>query len=196
LRSACGPSGTRRIDAKVARDGQNVFDAKCARCHGHYSGPNGERRISYRERVVSVKSVRTDSARLDAVTPEFVRAANSFALTRGVTEVVPSGGYVPPVLIDVWARGLFGHAGQWPSIAFMALPEQQRPRRFVVEAGSTYDLEALGTRFRPAKDGESVEAGSYLQDATVVGYGTQGHAYLADLEPAARAAVIEYLKTL
>ncbi len=184
------------IDERRARDGQNVFDAKCARCHGHYSGPDGARRISYREQVVSVKSVRTDPARLDAVTPEFVAAANSLDFARGVTEVAPTGGYVPPVLIHVWARGLFGHAGQWPSIAFMALPEAERPQRFVVEAGGAYDLAGLGTRYRGATAGEQVEAGSYVQDATVVGYGTQGHSYLADLEPDARTALIEYLKTL
>ena len=38
--------------------------------------------------------------------------------------------------------------------------------------------------------------GPLAQDASVVGLGTQGHSYLADLDAAAQSVLIEYLKTL
>lgn len=184
------------LDEALARRGQDTFDARCANCHGHYSGPSGERRISYAERVIPVQQVGTDRARLDAVSDQFVKAANALPLARGLAEVVPTGGYVPPVLLDVWARGVYGHAGQWPSVAFLALPEDERPQRFIVDAEAAYDLEGLGTRYRLAAPGADVGPGSYLQDATRPGYGTGGHPYLSDLDATSRRAVLEYLKTL
>ena len=41
----------------------------------------------------------------------------------------------------VWARGLLGHAGQWPSLAVLATKPAQRPSRFVVHGEAPLDLE-------------------------------------------------------
>ena len=109
------------IDAPLAQHGREVFDGRCAKCHGYYAAEGPQPRVRYRERIVPVDVVGTDSARLDAVTPQFVAAANGVALARGVTTVAATGGYVPPVLLDVWARGTYGHIGQWPSIEVMAM---------------------------------------------------------------------------
>src|SRR5262249_49417766 len=105
-----------------------------------------------------------------------------------------SGGYVPPVLTSVWARAPFGHAGQWPSLAVLATPPDERVSRWsqvVFDLDGTYDLVDVGVPHHPARDApgpfELVVDGGAISPL--------GHPFLADLGPDARA-VIEYLKTL
>ncbi|HEY1692926.1 MAG TPA: hypothetical protein VGG39_12235 [Polyangiaceae bacterium] len=180
-----------RIDAALAQHGHDVFVRRCARCHGRYEEGGA---VAYRERVVPVEEVGTDPAREAAVTPAFVDAANAVSIARGITRVAATGGYVPPPLVDVWARGPYGHAGQWPSLRVMATPPAARPQRYVVAPDAAYDLDAVGVRTR-ASGGAPPGPGEYLYDASAPGLGVEGHPYLADLGPDA-PAVIEYLKGL
>lgn len=200
----------RRIEASLTAHGKTVFEARCAQCHGFYVDHGDEMRVSYRERVIPKETVGTDPARADAVTPAFVEASNALPLTRGYTRVHATGGYVPPVLLDVWARGLFGHAGQWPSLEVLATPPGERPRAFVVDPNGFYDLDRVGVRYEAVTlvDGSPyhvvqgklvprpLQRGEYLYDGQKPGYRPDGHSFLADLPPSDRAAVIEYLKTL
>jgi mono/diheme cytochrome c family protein len=182
------------IDAGRADRGRSVFDATCAKCHGSYAPDGPLPRVRYREKVVPVDVVGTDPARESAVTPAFVDAANGVALARGVTTVAATGGYVPPVLLDVWARGTFGHVGQWPSIEVMARRPEDRPKRFVVDLDAPYDVEHMGLRWTDAAGAPA--AHGYVYDGTTPGYSPSGHRFLCDLPPDDRRAVIEYLKTL
>jgi hypothetical protein len=187
------------IDAALAHRGESVFEGTCAKCHGYYSreGPHG--RVRYRERVVPITMVGTDGARLDAVTPEFVAAANAATLAHGVTTVAKTAGYIPPVLLDVWARGQYGHIGQWPSIDVLATRPEDRPQTFVVELNAPYDLERMGHRWRQLVDSREklvLGPGEYVYDARKAGYGNEGHRFLCDLPADDRRAVVEYLKTL
>ncbi|AKV01896.1 hypothetical protein AKJ09_08559 [Labilithrix luteola] len=114
------------------------------------------------------------------------------------------------MLLDVWARGLFGHAGQWPSLEVLATPPAERPRAFVVDPDGLYDLDRVGVRYEAVTLVEGapyhvvqgrlalrpLQRGEYLYDGQKPGYRPDGHAFLADLPPADRTAVIEYLKTL
>jgi mono/diheme cytochrome c family protein len=184
------------VDAALAERGHAAFDATCARCHGFYAPPGGPQpRLRYRERVVPAALVGTDPARMEAVTPAFVAAANSVPLARGVSTVGATGGYIPPVLLDVWARGTYGHIGQWPSIEVMAMKPDERPRRFAVDVDAPYDLAKLGSRWTPLREGEKPARG-YAYDGALPGYGVEGHRFLSDLPPEDRRAVLEYLKTL
>ncbi len=186
-----------KVDARLASEGQRAFTSKCAECHGHYvDHGGGEMRVSYKERVVPQAMVGTDPARADAVTPSFAEVANAMPLTQGLTRVAPTGGYVPPVLLDVWARGLYGHAGQWPSLEVMATPPDQRPALFVVDTEGRYDLGRVGVRYEAVKKARALRPGEYLYDGTKPGASVIGHPYLADLPADSRRAVIEYLKTL
>src|SRR5262249_6953884 len=108
------------IDRALAEEGRAHFDAKCAPCHGTYE-PDGRVR-RWVERVVPVATVGSDRARADAVTDDFVRAANEPSLSHGLVEARKTGGYVPPVLTSIWARAPYGHAAQWPSLAYLATP--------------------------------------------------------------------------
>jgi mono/diheme cytochrome c family protein len=179
------------IDESLTAEGRDLFIVNCAPCHGYYDGKGG---LEYHETVVPLVKVGTDPARADAVTEAFVQAANAIPLASGVSRVRRTGGYVPPPLLDVWARGTFGHAGQWPSLRVVATPPAGRPRRFVVRPDATYDLEAVGVATRKA-DGSPLTTGEYVFDGDEPGLGVAGHPFLADLGPGA-TAVIEYLKTL
>jgi hypothetical protein len=179
------------IDRTLAAKGKQLFEDNCEHCHGTYAADGHV--DEYTEQVVPLADVHTDPARVRAPTESFERAANDPALTRGYTRFTRSTGYVPPVLTNVWARAPYGHAGQWPSLAFMATPPDARATRFVVDLGAPYDLSTVGVAVVPASS--AIPATGYAQDATQPGFSVAGHPFLADLGPDARA-VIEYLKTL
>ena len=172
------------IDRALAARGKELFGDACEHCHGTY-GPDG-RVTDYSEQIVPIEDVRTDPARMIAATASFERAANDPALTRGYTRFRRSSGYVPPILTNVWARGPYGHVGQWPSLAVIAMPPERRPTKFTVDYAGLYDLTNVGI---------AVGTAGYAYDATRPGFSVGGHPFLADLGPDARA-VIEYLKTL
>jgi hypothetical protein len=198
------------VDAALAGHGKQVFESRCAGCHGFYVAHGDEMRVSYRERVIPKEVVGTDPARVDAITPSYVEAANDVPLVHGHARVRNTGGYVPPVLLDVWARGLFGHAGQWPSLEALATPPGDRPRAFVVDTNGLYDLDRVGVRYevvkmvagapQRAEHGKLVprplKRGEYLYEGEKAGYRVEGHPFLSDLPERDRRAVIEYLKTL
>lgn len=187
-----------KIDRALADRGHAVFDAKCAGCHGTYSGDAGAQRSTYVERVVPRAMIGTDDARLAAVTPDLVAAANAVPITRGLTRVDATDGWVPPVLIDLWARGLYGHAGQWPTLDVLAMKPDERPRLFVVSTDAPYDLDRLGSRWRATSplDATPLAPGEYVWDASAAGCAVGGHPFLSDLSESDRRAVLEYAKLL
>jgi hypothetical protein len=182
------------VDTKLAQRGNAIFERQCAHCHGYYIDHGDEKRVSYKERVVKLADIGTDPARVNAVSPDFVKTSNEYPLTRGYTRVENTGGYVPPVLLDIWARGLYGHAGQWPSLEALATPPEQRPTRFLVDTNGLYDLTRVGVRYEVGA--RAPRAGEYVYDGATPGLGVQGHPFLSSLASDDRAAVIEYLKTL
>ena len=149
--------------------------------------------MAYREKVIPIEEVGTDPAREQAVTPAFVEASNAVAIARGRHARRGDGRlHVPPPLVDVWARGPYGHAGQWPTLHVMAMAPKTRPRHFVVAPDGAYDLEAVGVRTRSI-DASPPTGSEYVYDADAGGLGVDGHPFLADLGGDA-AAVIEYLE--
>lgn len=168
------------IDPRRVARGHALFDEHCAKCHGTYSGG----RVDYEESIAMLGEVGTDPARAAAVTDSFAAAASDPALTRGYTRVEHHDGYVPPVLTNVWMRAPYGHAGQWPSLAYLATPPAQRQVRYAL-ASDIYDLTLVGFPVAPGD--------AWRGDAA--GFSVLGHPFLADLGTEA-ASVIEYLKTL
>lgn len=187
------------IDHALAERGYAVFGHECTRCHGSYGEPGRPRVVSYHEKVVSISTVGTDPARLDAVTDAFVAAAARIPWTKGLVRTRRTGGYVPRPFVDVWARGQYGHNGQWPDLATVATPPDRRPRRYIVDPNAPLDLKRVGQAWRPVPKGETspkLRPGEYLYDGTKPGFGVGGHPFLSELPEADRRAVIEYLKTL
>ena len=185
------PAFPGKIDRGLAERGRALFEERCSDCHGTYAR-DGEP-IEYDESVIALADIGTDPVRANAPTESFEQVANDPALTRGYTKFRRTFGYVPPVLTNVWARAPYGHAGQWPSLAALALPPERRPTKIVLDLDEPYDLAAVGVATRAATSEQ--RAGSYLHDATKPGLSVAGHPFLADLGSDA-AAVIEYLKTL
>ena len=178
------------IDRAKAERGKQLFDQVCADCHGHYTRIAGWGRVvDFDERPIPITDLGTDPARMLAATEDFERAANDPAITRGYTRFRRGTGYVPPVLTNVWARAPYGHAGQWPSLAVIAMPPAQRPTRFHVDLDGLYDLENVGVAMRETPR-------SFQHDASRRGFAVGGHPFLADMGAVDAAAVIEYLKTL
>ena len=187
------------IDRAKAERGRLAFEEACSGCHGSYGALGaGWDRVAYRERIVPRDVVGTDGTRLDAVTDAFVETANAFPWSRGLTHARRTDGWVPRPLVDVWARGLYGHAGQWPDLYVLATPPEERPTRFVVRAAEPFDLTRIGTPWRAVTDGDTPDlaSGEYLYDASTPGLGVEGHPFLSDLAQRDRDAVLEYLKTL
>jgi mono/diheme cytochrome c family protein len=180
------------IDRERAARGRVLFEDNCSRCHGRY-GDDG-RALDYDDAPVAVDEVGTDPARALAVTDSVVAAANDPLVTHGYTRFRKSGGYVAPVLTNVWARAPYGHAGQWPSLATIATPPEQRAARVVYELGAPYDVTRVGIATRAVT--ASVGPGEYVEDSSVPGLSVLGHPFLADLGATDASAVIEYLKTL
>ncbi|HET9992277.1 MAG TPA: hypothetical protein VFQ65_27285, partial [Kofleriaceae bacterium] len=179
------PAFPRPIDRRLADKGKRLFEDQCAHCHGHY-GADG-RAIDYTEQVVPLEDVGTDPARAMAATESFERAANDPALTLGYTKFHRTGGYVPPILTNVWMRGPYGHAGQWPSLAVLATPPAKRVAQ-TVDLAAPYDLVTVGVATMAAAP---IGPEQYRDDPALLA----GHPFLADLGADA-PAVIEYLKTL
>jgi len=169
------------IDAARAERGHAIFLEECSPCHGRYA-PDGHI-VDYREQVVPLRDVETDPARANAVTESFADGAN--AIAGGLTRTRATGGYVPPVLTNVWARAPYGHAGQWQSLAVLATMPEQRATHYGIDPNGLYDLDAIG-----------LPSGPVTIDATKPGFGVGGHPFLAQLGPGDAALVIEYLKTL
>lgn len=181
------------IDRALAATGRTEFEASCAPCHGTYAGDG--RVLRYEERIVPLAAIGTDGARVHAVTEAFVEAANEPSLTHGIVRTRASGGYVPPVLTAVWLRAPYGHAGQWPSLAVLATPPNERPARFAIDLDGEMDLETVGRAIRDPGSGE-LRPGEMLYDGSANGFDVGGHAFLSALGPERARAVIEYLKTL
>jgi mono/diheme cytochrome c family protein len=188
-RPAPRPPFPGKIDRARAKRGQALFVEHCSSCHGSYAADGTI--ADYEEQVVPLETIGTDAARADGLTPDFVRAANTRELTHGIVETRASGGYVPPVLTNIWARAPYGHLGQWPTLAFLATPPAKRATRYAIDLDAPLDLDAVGVRVVP----EST-AGAYVHDGTRPGLGVAGHPFLAELGAADAALVIEYLKTL
>jgi mono/diheme cytochrome c family protein len=180
-----------KLDRGLAERGRVLFEQRCADCHGTYARDGAP--LAYDEPIVGLADIGTDPARANAATDSFAAVADDPALTRGYTRFRRTFGYVPPVLTNVWARAPYGHAGQWPSLAVLAMPPEQRPTRFVVDLEAPYDLVSVGVATRAP--GGAPRAGEYMHDAAQPGFSVAGHPFLAELGADA-PAVIEYLKTL
>lgn len=175
------PAFPRPIDHALADRGKKLFEDQCAHCHGHY-GRDG-RVTSYTEQIIPLEDIGTDPGRAMAATESFELAANDREITHGYTKFRRTGGYVPPVLTNVWMRAPYGHAGQWASLAVIATPPARR-QTLTMDLDALYDLDEVGvaTTATPTE---------HADDPALLA----GHPFLADLGVDA-PAVIEYLKTL
>ena len=182
------------IDAARAAEGRALFAAACASCHGTYEGPDA----AYPDLVVDAAEVGTDPVRAARLGPGEAEAINTLMADPDYP-MTPTGGYLAPPLVGVWATAPYLHNGSIPDLAALLNPAE-RPAlwRRLGSDPEHFDPDRVGWRFdTPAEPGDPLTVeGRRTYDTTREGLSNAGHTYGADLTEAERAALLEYLKTL
>ena len=185
------------IDFDLAKQGEQVFETACARCHGSYS-PGAQ---PYKEKIIPVTRVGTDSDRLRSITPELIAATNNSVFGKYV-RVANTGGYVAPPLDAIWCRGPYLHNGSVPTLADLLLPAAQRPISFFIGGDTAYDLQRLGVAYTEdlapdgSRRGVRASAKQFEFNTRDPANSNNGHEFSNKLSAEDSAALLEYLKTL
>ncbi len=197
LASLQPPAFPGAVDAALAAEGREVFEAKCADCHGTYGATP-----SYPNRVIPLERIGTD--------PLYAASMTDGSLDRfyewversphgGTVRAAPAAGYIAPPLDGIWAVAPYLHNGSVPSLKAL-LDSRARPRFWRHSAGREYDAEAMGWRHEVLDAGKEAAADAAerarIYDTTLPGYGNGGHLYGDELTDRQRRALLEYLKTL
>ena len=142
------------IDTALAAQGEQVYRAACAACHGTYSrGPTDVRLLVHPNRLVAQDRMHTDSARWAAA--DSTSLATLAGLGWGDQIAAESfGGYVAPDLSGVWATAPYLHNGSIPTLWHL-MNADEHPDRFMV-GGHDLDYELVGIR------GAFDDCGDYL----------------------------------
>lgn len=185
------PKYPQPTNSTLAATGKVIFEEQCADCHGTY-GSNGR----YPNLLVDLATVGTDPlyANYFLNNRDFTDWFNRswYGRSPRTANAQPSAGYVAPPLDGVWATAPYLHNGSVPSLEAL-LDSSQRPAYWRRSFNSSdYDWEKIGWKFTAvAAPGD---ANTY--NATLPGYGNQGHTYGDGLTSAEKKALLEYLKTL
>lgn len=200
-----------RIDRELAGEGQAVYEAECWSCHGNREPPFRTEEDGGRVGTVTpIEEIGTDRARLDSYTSELAAAQNTlyagFPQDEETCREDPSDrdacyparfshfrktyGYANMPLDGLWLRAPYLHNGSVPTLADLLAPPAERPDSLWL-GYTVYDFDRVGFVTRSP---EAREEG-WLLDTSQPGNGNGGHLYGTDLSPAAKQALIEYLKT-
>ncbi|MBB4078983.1 mono/diheme cytochrome c family protein [Lewinella aquimaris] len=183
------PAYPGEVDEVMAREGELLFNDKCAGCHGTYGAEE-----TYPNKVIHLDVVKTDRLYADYIRQSgIVEWYNKswFATSEPKSYFQPTDGYVAPPLDGIWASAPYLHNGSVPTI-YELLDSKSRPDRWT-RSGDTkaYDHERLGWLYDPEPKNKQ-----WTFDTTVPGYGNGGHTFGDKLSDRERWAVVEYLKTL
>ncbi len=185
------------IDEPLAKQGQDVFETHCSRCHGTY----GET-WTYPNLVVGLEEIGTDPELAVGgfeQADRFIQWFNS-SFYGERSQAAPALGYIAPPLDGVWATAPYLHNGSVPTIEAL-LNSKARPKfwRHASESPD-YDQDTLGwqyTELSQGKDGfKKQEDRKRVYDTTLKGYSNGGHMFGDVLSDDDRGAVLEYLKSL
>ncbi len=194
IRSLRPPQYPHPTDADLVREGQAVFEANCASCHGTY-GESPE----YPEKIVPLEEVGTDAVRLKALTVrDRERYASSWFAEGHRDRVLPApDGYVAPPLHGIWASAPYLHNGSVPTLWHLLNPEQ-RPSQWR-RVGRAFDAERVGFVVEtgpPVEKPRDPAVRHAWFDSTRFGKSNSGHLFPAPLSVPQKKALLEYLKTL
>jgi hypothetical protein len=193
------------IDRDLARQGETLFVANCARCHGTYG-----KEWTYPNKIVPLETIGTDRRRFDGLERRLGEYYNRswFAheekgwFSDGYA-ALPSDGYVAPPLDGNWATAPYFHNGSVPTV-YAVLNSKARPRLFTRSYRTDredYDERHLGWKVRELAERPDPAHTELIElrkvyDTTQPGRGNGGHTFGDKLTDAERFAIIEYLKTL
>jgi len=185
------------IDPELAKRGEKVYETACARCHGSYA-PGAE---AYKEKLIPIARIGTDSDRLRSITPELIAATNNSVFGKYV-RINGTGGYVAPPLDGIWCRGPYLHNGSVPTIADLLLPASHRPVSFFVGGDTAYDLGRLGVSYAEDLDRDGSRRGKRTSpkqfefNTRDPGNSNQGHEFSNKISAVDSLALVEFLKTI
>ena len=185
------------IDRSLAAQGEDLFRANCARCHGAY----GED-WTYPNKIVPIDTIGTDRRRFDGITKKF----GAYYIKSWFNEDYPireTAGYQAPPLDGIWATAPYFHNGSAPTV-YHVLNSKVRPKLFTRSYRTdldAFDAEKLGWKIdvlarKPDRKKLSPIEYRKIYDTAQPGRGNGGHTYGDKLSEPERMAVIEYLKTL
>jgi mono/diheme cytochrome c family protein len=202
IRSVKAPKYPFAIDAELAAEGEAVFTANCAGCHGTYATNDEDE--TYPNLLFPLDLIGTDAvvAQGAKYAPELVDWYNESyygSITR-MTPEDPFPGYMAPPLDGVWATGPFLHNGSVPTIAAV-LDSSTRPKfwRRLDFDSANFDQQTLGWPYTELAYGHAqVEESErkFIYDTTQFAHTNTGHTFGDHLTAAERTAVLEYIKTL
>ena len=181
------------IDQKLAAGGRQVFERKCAQCHGTY-GPEGK----YPNRVVDLDVVGTDPVRLESLSDDHrLWYQRSWLSHYNQEPPAKATGYIAPPLDGIWASAPYLHNGSVPTLWHLLHPDE-RPDVWK-RSFDGYDRERVGLEVEvletvPARI--SVAERRQYFDTSLFGKSQQGHRFPNELTEPQKRAVLEYLKTL
>ena len=178
----------------LAADGEVVFRANCARCHGTY-GPKGV----YPGRTVALDEIGTDAVRLRSLSLEHRRSYGEswFAHNGDEKYIHDPGGYVAPPLDGIWASAPYFHNGSVPTLWHVLNPDARPVIWRRVEDG--YDTDQVGLDVEIMGRLPRITSFKQLReffDTRRLGKSAVGHLFPEELESDQKRAVLEYLKTL
>lgn len=211
----------RRQGERLFHGGENSTGRPmgCAHCHGSYRQEGARLWVDYP--ASRLRDVRTDPA-YNQVLQSFAPLSTKLARTRNFygPELAPYSrpvtrpGYVPPVLVGVWASAPYLHNGSVPTLADLLEAPGARPRLWErrVDAPLAYDTERVGLPAREvdpetasararAAAGQGPESPASLElrrvfDTRGHGRSNLGHSFGSDLDPTEKRALLDFLVSL
>jgi len=185
------------IDAKLAAQGETLFQDNCARCHGTYGD-----KPTYPNKIVPLDQIGTDPKRFHGITRQFGEYYNRSWFS-GDYKAIETDGYQAPPLDGIWATAPYLHNGSVPTL-YGVLNSKARPKIFTRSYKtdqSAYDEKQVGWKVEVLSEAPNPQSMSRIDfrriyDTTKPGRGNGGHTYGDHLSEQERQAVIEYLKTL
>ena len=185
------PKYPQKIDEALASNGELIFNAKCAKCHGTY-GPGG----TYPNLLISLDEVGTDGSSIEFYRKNktFVDWYNDswFSKPPFSASLLPGNGYIAPPLDGVWATAPYFHNGSVPTLESV-LDASLRPEIWQKSGSSdNYDPTKMGLKYVVVE--KKTDALTY--DTSMKGYGNGGHYYGNVLSQTEKLAILEYLKVL
>jgi len=207
-----------KIDLGLAKQGEQIFNNTCARCHGYYDKawnlPNADQLspeeklkttlVRYKEQT-QVKDVGTDPYRYRGM--KSLEQLNNLAISKKNNILIRAQeGYVPPPLVGIWARWPYFHNNSAPSLCAVLSAAKDRPRFYysgeAQSPATDFDADCNGYPLGKATP-ESWKVSEHLYDTRKPGMGNQGHDEDIFLEngeelllPEQKRALIQFLQTL
>jgi mono/diheme cytochrome c family protein len=207
--------GTEGLDLELAKQGEQVFLARCAECHGVYDkgwsqGDTGVEAFAttqvWYHGATPTYDVGTDPGRRQGMGE--LEQLNDLAISQAMETVVgEQDGYVPPPLDGIWLRYPYLHNGSVPTLCALFTPAEQRPTEFwqgpADDPETDFDPDCVGYPIGDAVPEQWTLVEDARVDVSAPGLSNSGHDHMlydADGElvigDSERAALIAFLKTL